>query len=309
MAVTEIPSPVSNGRPLYPRAENKQKRLVVQKAEQATPLITMRTSASDLMLLRGPPGLTPSAHLDKYMISPTEFIRQSQGRVQQLVAAVVVMHMAGAAPASTARTLLIQRSRHDWMGLRWEIAGGSCEDGDHSILLAAARELGEEAGLCVSRMLDVVEDDHQWLDSGKVWRKMTFLAEAVATEKEVAAAATAIPGHVVLEPSNPAMDAPNKTSGSTDTNITGSRALDSAARPEDGVGAPSSQELLKHNRSVSQNLPLVTLDPNEHEDFVWATEADVRAGSCQGRTLAWTTKHQQRTILRAFEMMKARERL
>ncbi|KXJ96344.1 hypothetical protein Micbo1qcDRAFT_154889 [Microdochium bolleyi] len=261
--------------------------------------------------LRDVAHLAPPVHLDKYMISPTDFIRQSQGQVHRLVAAVIVMHIDSS--SGTPKTLLIQRSRHDYMGLCWEIAGGSCEDDDHSILVAAARELEEEAGLWVSNMIDVVEDDHEWLDQGKVWRKMTFLAEAVAVKWEV-------PMEYALDNANSksnstAMATSNGVAAATDmaTNTLErpmkNAASDQTDQSQNGNGSCLSRQSITGNGTKPKDFPIVTLDPNEHEDFVWASEAEVMAGLCEGRTLVWTTKEQQLAILRAFEMIRSCGRL
>jgi len=49
--------------------------------------------------------------------------------------------------------LLVQRSITDSNPGRWETPGGACDDEDSSILVGAARELWEEAGLYVEAML------------------------------------------------------------------------------------------------------------------------------------------------------------
>ncbi|KAI0124797.1 NUDIX hydrolase domain-like protein [Xylariales sp. AK1849] len=58
---------------------------------------------------------------------------------------------------------------------------------------------------------------------------------------------------------------------------------------------------------VEQNgddIPKITLDPEEHEDFVWATEGEVLAGRCGDKVFSWISDVQRQTILKAFKMLK-----
>lgn len=48
----------------------------------------------------------------------------------------------------------------------------------------------------------------------------------------------------------------------------------------------------------------VQLDPNEHQDHVWATEEEVRAGRVAGTWLKFTSTEQEKVILEAFELRK-----
>ena len=93
-------------------------------------------------------GLCVPASLASYQISPTEYLAQSKGAVDHLVAAAVVIISAqGSDKGESDRTLVLQRSRHDYAGLTWEVPGGSCELDDASILSAACRELWEEVSV------------------------------------------------------------------------------------------------------------------------------------------------------------------
>ncbi|KAK1655847.1 hypothetical protein BDP81DRAFT_444513 [Colletotrichum phormii] len=51
----------------------------------------------------------------------------------------------------------------------------------------------------------------------------------------------------------------------------------------------------------------VEIDPEEHEDFVWATEEEVRADRCGERVFEWTSEHQKMDILRAFEIARGKK--
>ncbi|KAB8078610.1 NUDIX hydrolase domain-like protein [Aspergillus leporis] len=54
------------------------------------------------------------------------------------------------------RVLLLQRALTDSLPGYWEGPGGGCEDTDETILAAVAREVVEESGLHVSRIVDLV---------------------------------------------------------------------------------------------------------------------------------------------------------
>jgi len=49
----------------------------------------------------------------------------------------------------------------------------------------------------------------------------------------------------------------------------------------------------------------VQLDPNEHQNHVWVTEQDVRAGRIAAIELKFTSAAQEKVILEAFELRKA----
>ncbi|KAK8087247.1 NUDIX domain-containing protein [Apiospora phragmitis] len=154
------------------------------------------------------------------------------------------------------KILLVQRSRHDYGGLCWEIPGGSCDPHDASILDAAARELAEEAGLRVRRFVAVVDRQrHEWLDRGEIWRKVTFIVEAEADDDE-------------------------------------DDELSAEKRGEDET-------------DEGRRSPLrVRLDPEEHEDFVWASLVDLVAGGVGERTFTWIQDEQRQVILRAFDIIE-----
>ncbi|GAM89987.1 hypothetical protein ANO11243_080270 [Dothideomycetidae sp. 11243] len=51
-------------------------------------------------------------------------------------------------------------------------------------------------------------------------------------------------------------------------------------------------------------LPLVKLDPNEQNAFVWATEEEVVADKCGAVALDWTSEDQKRMVVNAFVMAR-----
>lgn len=50
--------------------------------------------------------------------------------------------------------------------------------------------------------------------------------------------------------------------------------------------------------------PTVTLNPREHQRFVWATEAEVRAKKAGGFDLEFTAEEVERLVIQAFEFFR-----
>ncbi|KAI1206587.1 NUDIX hydrolase domain-like protein [Annulohypoxylon truncatum] len=48
----------------------------------------------------------------------------------------------------------------------------------------------------------------------------------------------------------------------------------------------------------------VTLDPNEHQAFLWVTEEEARSGRCGDVKFKYTTKDQRQAVLEAFQFRK-----
>ncbi|KAK0629412.1 NUDIX hydrolase domain-like protein [Bombardia bombarda] len=78
--------------------------------------------------------------------------------------------------------------------------------------------------------------------------------------------------------------------------------LDDSTEWEHGNGRCRKITFLARIDSVSQAplMPAVTLEPTEHQDFVWATKEEVERGLCDGRKLDFAYVGQSDTILHAF---------
>jgi 8-oxo-dGTP pyrophosphatase MutT (NUDIX family) len=135
---------------------------------------------------------------------------------------------------SKPRILLLQRAASDSMPGKWEVPGGACDDSDHSILHAAARELWEEAGIKAVLIGPEVGDGHVFTtSSGKKVCKFNFFVEIEGTN------ASALP-------------------------------------------------------------PPVKLDPNEHQQYVWASREEVRSHRAASFQLDFTKQAQEDVILQGF---------
>ena len=83
-----------------------------------------------------------------------------------------------APPSEGTKILLLQRAAHDSMPLRWEIPGGAVDEEDESILHGLAREIWEESGLLVTRVVRVVGAGQTFTSSkGKRVIKYSFEVE------------------------------------------------------------------------------------------------------------------------------------
>jgi phenol 2-monooxygenase len=176
--------------------------------------------------------------------------------------------------SDTLRVLLLQRALHDAYPGAWEGPGGSCEDEDETFLYGVAREVFEESGLRVSRFVELVATD-EWVkvkpDEVIRAKKYTFLVE--------------------IEEGIPAVSA--SVTGNGDEGKEG-----------DGVPADKLPDGSVDSRLAKRWEDLVVLDPEEHRDFEWATEEEVRIGveTGEGRYQSFA-KHGPH-ILEGFRILK-----
>ncbi|KAF2420764.1 hypothetical protein EJ08DRAFT_598096 [Tothia fuscella] len=142
------------------------------------------------------------------------------------------------------RILLIRRATTDSMPNRWEIPGGACDLEDETIFHSLAREVHEETGLTVTKVVDFVDGSSYVTRSttegkGGEWDSLYLQDEATKGYAELA---------------NP------------------------------------------HEEDVQ-----VTLDPNEHSAYAWATNEEVL-----GEKHEITAESQRRIILKGFQMLEAK---
>lgn len=77
--------------------------------------------------------------------------------------------------------LLVQRAAHSSYPLHWELPGGGCEGSDASILEALKREVREDTGLLVEKVVGQILPAETfntgWYRRMKVWLKVSFVIE------------------------------------------------------------------------------------------------------------------------------------
>ncbi|HEU4966390.1 MAG TPA: NUDIX hydrolase [Candidatus Saccharimonadales bacterium] len=98
-----------------------------------------------------------------------------------------VTHFAtGLAVARDNKILIVRRAAHDWLGGVYELPGGGVDDGE-TIAEGAIRELQEETGLAITKILDTFDGFDYSTDHKPRVRQINFLVEVA-------------PGEVVLDP-------------------------------------------------------------------------------------------------------------
>ncbi|KAI0025303.1 NUDIX hydrolase domain-like protein [Xylariomycetidae sp. FL0641] len=122
----------------------------------------------------GPEKIAPS--LSGFHVPPRAWLAAHSPHSTRLVAGAMVA-AGGGGGGDRVLLLLLRRAADEYLPLRWEVPGGSCDAGDASVVAAACRELWEEAGMRASAVTDLVDADHEWTDAYGVWRKITFLVE------------------------------------------------------------------------------------------------------------------------------------
>ncbi len=163
--------------------------------------------------------------------------------------------------ATDPRLLLLRRSATDvaFPGL-WEIPGGSAGEDDPSILHSLAREVFEETGLRLARVVRQVGGGIEWTEEKK--------------KKKGA-------------------------DGSTTTEIRKWLKLSFEIEVAE-IGACSGHGGVE---GYLASLP-VEIDPEEHQEYAWVTEGDVRVFLEEGKGREIVSREQAEKMLRAFEVRR-----
>ena len=164
------------------------------------------------------------------------------------------------------RLLILHRAAHERsFGNRWEVPGGSSDVTDPTILHSLAREVFEETGLILTRFIrqvgNMVEFQTGKGERRRNWAKLNFEIEVAEIDGIV----------------------------------------DQAAEVNDdgfmGKGAGSQDEGHKSTDRSEAAAPdaTVTIDPQEHQGYAWATADDIASGKYM-----IATPEQRDLILGAF---------
>jgi 8-oxo-dGTP pyrophosphatase MutT (NUDIX family) len=115
--------------------------------------------------------------VSSYAVSPTSYlIRHAELECTYVATGTFIFNHSQPSP----RILLLQRSESDSMPGRWEVPGGGCDEGDETILHAAARELWEEAGIRTKRVGPLVGKQFFTIRSGRKVVKFNLVVEKEA---------------------------------------------------------------------------------------------------------------------------------
>ena len=153
---------------------------------------------------------------------------------------------------------------------KWEVPGGSCEASDPTILHSLARETFEETGLRLTRFKRQIGSGSKFVTGygvrEKQWLKLSFEID-VAEIGECDMRSGRLDGGLenVAPGENMSRDGANGVDGGMDD-------------------------------------VCITLDPEEHQAYAWATEKEIKEGK-----YAVVTAEQQSLMLEAFALRKADE--
>ena len=196
------------------------------------------------------------------MIPPQRFL-QKNSDIDNLAVGAFIFSPSIATP-STTRLLLIQRAATERAFPHcWEVPGGGAEHTDPTVLHSVAREVFEETGLHLTRLVRTIGDGTRFEARRNVdrWLKLSF-------EIEVAELKGYYPAdNVDLN------EAVSEQESENEKNV-----LEESAIPP----------------SIS-----ICLDPTEHQDFRWVTEEEVR--KCENH-LQLVSEDQKAVILEAFRL-------
>jgi 8-oxo-dGTP pyrophosphatase MutT (NUDIX family) len=165
------------------------------------------------------------------------------------------------------RLLLVQRAETDSYPGHWEMPGGSADPTDKSISESVARELFEETGLRMKRILTEILPPATfstgWGKRQKTWLKVGFVVEV--TEESMGRV-----GHEM---------------------------------EKQGAG----QELMRKDSVIAVNPPAIKLHDKEHQNYVWISAEEViknRVAMPGQNAMEFIGSDSVSTILDAFRLNK-----
>ncbi|KAI8223247.1 hypothetical protein K4K56_008872 [Colletotrichum sp. SAR 10_98] len=186
--------------------------------------------------------------------------------------------------ATPPKVLVLQRSALEKaLPHKWELPGGAAEAVDGNLVASTTRELWEETGLRAKTVLGLV-GSYEWAGFGP------SLDAPVGPGEQ----GFALPGGGVGIRGKP-VEVPSVQTGGE-----GERSPEAAK----GRDAWRKFTYLVEVETDGEGEAKIVIDPEEHEAFVWATEAEVQADRSGKFQFDWTSEHQKADILRAFAMAK-----
>lgn len=206
---------------------------------------------------------------DCLFLSPGDFLAQ-RPHLEHLMAGALVFRTDSRGPAPELQTLLIRRASTDSYPLKWERPAGATSPCDTTVLACAIRELWEETGLHASHVECPVGISDVFEKAVTGWGIEPDVEQA---ELQIGDGAQTI---MLYDQGNRwgvvtvMVDVEEKLS-------------------DDGIDGKN----------------IVKLSSQEHEEWVWVTESQVRKGiDKDGRKLEFTSKAVWQTVLEGFRIKR-----
>ena len=212
----------------------------------------------DPISIRIPPELK---HL---IVSPSTY-RETHPECEGLVVgALIFQQLPGSEPAM----LLIQRaSAERAFPNEWEMPGGSAEDSDPTVLHSVAREVFEETGLHLTRVIRQIGEGVAFTTRQKCV-KLSFEIE-------------------VLE--------------------IGQSSIEKTGAGECSKSLLQTADTAENSTKEKEHVVPVTLNPVEHQRHAWLTEADLKSSNQGIERMTFVGDDTLPTILAAFDLHRTAE--
>ncbi len=206
---------------------------------------------------------------------------------------------------SESRLLIVQRSANDSMPGKWEVPGGCCDAGDITILHSVAREIHEETGLNVSRIVREIGSSTRFETGNprgkrplKQWLRLSF-------EVEVAEIPCSIHVPSTADRKNEGGTLPSKPTALA-LGVAEQKEITKSKTPTPQETIDGINKRLNKNPWPSYDIPL-RLDPKEHQNYVWVTRDEILRISKDPGNEFFTGRAQTDIMLEGFKLRREAE--
>ncbi|KAL1305077.1 hypothetical protein AAFC00_002011 [Neodothiora populina] len=218
-----------------------------------------------------------------------EFLKAQPEKFNALVVAAAVFYKD--------RLLLVQRAEGDSYPGHWELPGGMADASDKIIYDAVKRELREETGLTLDKVIQQILPAETfvtgWGKRAKNWLKVSFVVDVTAEAKIEAGQEVGIQQAKEKAEEQVAVETKKLEELMDDADEELYEELERARAER--VDDPVVAEI---------GVPVVKLNPKEHQYHLWVKEEEVKNMEVQGKELQFIAEAQVQTILSAFKIHK-----
>lgn len=224
--------------------------------------------------------------------TPSDFLKAQPSRFTHLVTAAAAFH--------DDRLLLVQRSETDSYPGHWELPGGTADPTDKPIKDAIARELHEETGLTLKsiaqQILPAETFTTGWGKRTKKWLKVSFMVDITDEARVEADEEVKLQETKEKIGEQVAVETKKLEELMSDAEKALVKELDCAIKER--TDNPAVYEI---------GVPVIKLNPKEHQHHLWVTEEEVRKREVQGMELKFVRDEQVQTMLGAFKLYDERK--